>query len=122
MGSSTMLTFIAALGTFYMAEASAASTDAAFCKDLGYCTKLTDSSTKETISKNPIFLSLQLLDKIGCSKLSQHFTCSIFYPPTVSLYGAVPPCRSVCTSMTQSCSFFMSFAANFSPFLKGMRI
>lgn len=93
--------------------------DVDFCKGLGYnyssvMNFFMDEDSRST-AKNVIFRALSFLDRTSCSKLIKPLTCSIFAPSFVELFGAVPPCKSMCQEAERSCRPLLDFAAQFSP-------
>ena len=96
--------------------------DLEFCKGLGYeyasgYNFFLEKNSSQT-KKNAIFRAFSLLDRMGCSNLIRAHACAIFAPEFVDVFGAVPPCRSMCTSIEKSCKPFLKFSNVIMPQLK----
>lgn len=78
-----------------------------FCKGIGYETTSKVNFLKESqhdATKSNAFKALVKLYQTGCSRLVKHFACSVFAPKHLDPYGAVPPCKSICTAVSESCA------------------
>ena len=85
-----------------------------FCQNLGYNTTPKINFLKESqhsAERNNKFTSLVELSKVGCSDVVKHFACSLFAPPSLPVYGALPPCKSLCYEVTKSCSRYLRWAS-----------
>ena len=96
--------------------------DLEYCNGLGY--KYTpginfflEKNSSQT-KTNAAFRAFSLLDRMGCSNLIKAHACSIFAPEFVEVYGAVPPCRSMCLSIEKSCKSYLNIRAAIAPQLK----
>lgn len=81
-----------------------------FCKELGYTNTsginfLQESQSNAT--ENAVFKALLNLHSTGCSELVKSFACSIFVPKSLDRYGAAPPCKSVCDTVSRECYFYL---------------
>ena len=99
--------------------------DLEFCKGLGYdyssgINFFLEKNSSQTM-KNVIFRAFSLLDRMGCSNLIKAHACGIFAPEFVEVYGAVPPCRSMCLSIEKSCKPYLDIATSIVPQLKSGR-
>ena len=73
------------------------------------------------VANNAMLRALFLLKRTKCSKFIMSFACAIFQPYVSARYrAAVPPCRSVCDSITKSCFSYLKLATYFLPFPQGM--
>ena len=112
MESSILLVAIALLSLFSLVNA-AGSTDADTCKHLGYNTNAAGGLLVSEISKKRALSSLEMLSAVGCSNLARHLTCAVLYPPRIGFYGSIPPCKSVCQAVIQSCDSFQKISSIF---------
>ena len=91
------------------------------CKQHNATSKVNFAKANQTdIENNAIFRALLLLRQADCSNLITSFACAIFAPEVRARFGAaIPPCRSVCKTITKSCAAFLQIAVKFFPFPKG---
>jgi len=85
-----------------------------FCKKLGYSYTAKINFLKENqreAENNKNFKALLRLSKTRCSPLVRHFACSLFAPQLLPKYGVVPPCKSLCLSLTKSCALYLRWAS-----------
>eukprot|EP00795_Rhopilema_esculentum_P002685 gene2685-893_t len=82
-----------------------------FCKSLGYKNTSKVNFMKQTqqsvVKQDSRYKALQILSSSGCSDLVKPYTCAIYAPPVVKPYGALPPCRSLCTRTEKQCEQMM---------------
>ena len=90
-----------------------------FCKKLGYSYTAKINFLKENqreAENNKNFKALLRLSKTRCSPLVRHFACSLFAPQLLPKYGVVPPCKSLCLSLTKSCALYLRWASMFTAY------
>ena len=90
-----------------------------FCKGLGYSYTAKLNFLKENQRKaesNTNFKALLRLNKTQCSPLVRYFACSLFAPQLLPKYGVLPPCKSLCRSITKSCALYLRWASLFTAY------
>ena len=93
------------------------------CQNLGYngSSEMNFAKVNQSeVANNAMLKALMLLQRTECSKFVMSFACAIFQPHFNASYRAViPPCRSVCNTITKSCAAFLQLATQFLPFSQG---
>jgi len=78
-----------------------------FCKDLGYSKtpkfNFMGISQKEALTV-PSIKGLMMLQQIGCTSIAKLYICALVTPKPQDTFGAAPPCKSICSSIENSCS------------------
>ena len=81
-----------------------------FCESLGYSLTSRVNFMKQTnqsaVAEDYLYKALKIMHSTGCSKFTKPYTCATYAPALTKRYGALPPCRSLCTRTEEQCGNF----------------
>ncbi|XP_065064080.1 plasminogen-like [Rhopilema esculentum] len=81
-----------------------------FCKSLGYSLTSRVNFMKQTnqsaVAQDYLYKALKIMHATGCSDFTKPYTCATYAPAFSNHYGALPPCRSLCTRTEEQCGNF----------------
>ncbi len=69
---------------------------------------LVDQSSQKQVRRDKRYKDFEALSATGCSNLVRPFACSIYAPVCLETFGSLPPCKSLCQKVRDSCKRYIA--------------